>query len=67
MLETSAAATRPHVAGPAMSFRCDRSYRNGPGPALSVSLPKDVTMHEVDVTTAWFDNLLPDNDEVRAR
>lgn len=36
-------------------------------PSLSVSLPRHVTEHAPDVTMPWIDNLLPDNDTVRAR
>ncbi|HMR50328.1 MAG TPA: HipA N-terminal domain-containing protein [Arachnia sp.] len=34
---------------------------------LSVSMPRTVSRHEPDVVMPWLDNLLPDNDDVRAR
>ncbi|MEU2201144.1 type II toxin-antitoxin system HipA family toxin [Isoptericola sp. NPDC019482] len=36
-------------------------------PSLSVSMPRHVTEHDPGVTMPWIDNLLPDNDTVRAR
>ncbi|MFI2102376.1 type II toxin-antitoxin system HipA family toxin [Isoptericola sp. NPDC019693] len=36
-------------------------------PSLSVSMPRHVAEHGADVAMPWIDNLLPDNDTVRAR
>lgn len=36
-------------------------------PPLSLSLPRHVPTHGPHVVMPWIDNLLPDNDEVRAR
>jgi len=40
---------------------------DGPATALSVSLPRSLPHHGPDVVMPWLDNLLPDNDDVRAR
>lgn len=34
---------------------------------LSVSMPRSRERHDPDVVMPWLDNLLPDNDDVRAR
>lgn len=53
--------------GAEVTFDYDPDYVDGDGPALSVSLPKRTAMHDPAVVAAWFDNLLPDNDDVRVK
>lgn len=51
-----------------LSFHYDDAYRTGPRPTpLSVSLPLTRRTHPHDTIFPWLDNLLPDNDAVRAR
>lgn len=38
-----------------------------PTVSLSVSVPSAIEVHSPDVVMPWLDNLLPDNDDVRAR
>ena len=42
-------------------------YLGSPGLPVSVSMPSGVEHHGPDVVMPWLDNLLPDNDDVRAR
>ncbi|MEZ5085887.1 MAG: HipA N-terminal domain-containing protein [Tessaracoccus sp.] len=35
--------------------------------SLSISMPRAGEHHDPDVVMPWLDNLLPDNDDVRAR
>lgn len=51
-----------------LRFTYDRLYRENPEtPSLSLSMPKAVSEHGPDIASPWFDNLLPDDDGVRAR
>ena len=42
-------------------------YADDQGMSLSVSMPRSVAYHPPQVVMPWLDNLLPDNDDVRAR
>ncbi|WP_454850500.1 type II toxin-antitoxin system HipA family toxin [Promicromonospora soli] len=51
-----------------LAFRYDDGYRSAPrANQLSVSMPLAVESHADAVIRPWIDNLLPDNDDVRAR
>ncbi|MDR1187364.1 MAG: HipA domain-containing protein [Bifidobacteriaceae bacterium] len=50
------------------TFEYDPAYADaGGGVPLSVSMPLDRAVHTGPEVGRWFDNLLPDNDQVRAR
>jgi len=42
-------------------------YIDDQGASLSISMPRSVAHHPPRVVMPWLDNLLPDNDDVRAR
>ncbi|UUW90622.1 type II toxin-antitoxin system HipA family toxin [Pimelobacter simplex] len=51
-----------------LRFAYDETYRNRRGATpLSRSMPKQQAEYGDDVVAPWFDNLLPDDDEVRQR
>lgn len=51
-----------------IEFRYTSEYRHRrAAPALSVSMPRTQEYHGSDAAGPWFDNLLPDNDDVRQR
>jgi len=60
-------AGRLHRRDADVDFTYDPSYRAARTPALSVSMLKNRSSHGGNVAGRWIDNLLPDNDEVRAR
>ncbi|MGF0116832.1 type II toxin-antitoxin system HipA family toxin [Promicromonospora sp. Marseille-Q5078] len=67
-LDGARAGTLHRARGGDVSFAYTASYQGlRSAPSLSVSMPRHVTEHSADVTMPWIDNLLPDNDTVRAR
>ncbi|MGN0065553.1 MAG: type II toxin-antitoxin system HipA family toxin [Nocardioides sp.] len=51
-----------------LAFTYDEGYRTRRGATpLSLSMPKHRAEHRGDVVRFWFDNLLPDDDDVRQR
>lgn len=60
------ALTRTHPGD--LRFTYDDAYRQRSNmPPLSLSMPKHALEHDGDAVNHWFDNLLPDDDEVRRR
>jgi serine/threonine-protein kinase HipA len=58
---------RSHADG-RLTFAYTESYRHTRGATpLSLSMPLHATTHRGDTVHRWFDNLLPDDDEVRER
>ncbi|SKC71221.1 type II toxin-antitoxin system HipA family toxin [Krasilnikoviella flava] len=67
-LDGAHAGTLHRARGGDVTFAYAASYQAlRAAPSLSVSMPRHVTEHAPEVTMPWIDNLLPDNDAVRAR
>ena len=67
-LDGAHAGTLRRDRGADVTFAYTPSYQAlRAAPSLSVSMPRHVTEHGPDLTMPWIDNLLPDNDTVRAR
>jgi len=67
-LDGAHAGTLRRDRGGDVTFAYTPSYQGlRAAPSLSVSMPRHVSEHPAGVVMPWIDNLLPDNDTVRAR
>ncbi len=67
-LEGAHAGTLSRARSGDVTFAYTRAYQDRrSAPPLSLSMPRHVTGHDAAVVMPWIDNLLPDNDDVRAR